>query len=107
MLNSLVSIELSDSLNEISEVEVESYEEIATTKTLYDVFLDMKSLLESQGEVFANVEETIVNRLSSIIMYIYRYDATNLQDLINNFCKIAQCSIYKNEIGELEVYSWR
>lgn len=107
MLTSIVTIELSDSLNELSEVEVSEHIELSSTKTLYDVFLDIKSLLENIGEVFSTIDDTLVNRLKNINMYIYRYNATNLQELVNNFCSVAQCSIYKNEVGELEVFSWR
>ena len=117
--NSVVKLNLIDSVDELSDILIESKspeykpatsipsEERYSFYTAYDFFLEIKLLIEAFGETFDTINQDVINWLSSIKIKTLKYDATNLNDLVVDFCNLTQTSFYKTQDGKVGVYSWR
>lgn len=106
--NSVVEIDFYDPLNNFRDVALEKKKIVFDeSRTLLQVFNDIKLLVENKNEVFEPLSSEISSWLSSIKTPFYMYDNTDLLELLNYFCEVSQCNIYKNQNGKLEVYLWR
>lgn len=106
--NSVVDIELSDTINGLSNVALEKKEiDFNESRTLLDIYNEIKIILLDNGEKIENLSLEVSEWLSSIRTPFYKYDSIDVITLVNYFCQVSQCGIYKNQKGNLEVYLWR
>ena len=108
--NSVVDIELSDSIEQFRNVDESGYFQYFTS---YDDFsyLDLFNLIKEKitvyEETFEELSSDVVSWISSIKTMYIKYESMKLDELIVHFCVATQTTIYKNQNGKLEVYLWR